>query len=47
MKELTILLPCLNEAETIGKCIKRAKKLLDDYGIDGEILVSDNFLKKR
>ncbi len=42
MKELTILLPCLNEAETIGQCIKRARKLLDDHGIDGEILISDN-----
>jgi glycosyltransferase involved in cell wall biosynthesis len=42
MKELTILMPCLNEAETIGKCIQRAKKLLSEYNIDGEILVADN-----
>ena len=42
MKELTILLPCLNEAETIARCITRAHKLLNDYGIDGEVLVSDN-----
>lgn len=42
MKELTILMPCLNEAETIGTCIKRAKELLDRYKIDGEVLVSDN-----
>ena len=42
MNELTILMPCLNEAETIGACIRRARKLLDDSGIDGEILVSDN-----
>ncbi|MCK7495034.1 MAG: glycosyltransferase family 2 protein [Comamonadaceae bacterium] len=42
MKELTILMPCLNEAETIGMCIRRARKLLSDHGIDGEILVSDN-----
>ena len=42
MKELTILLPCLNEAETIGHCIERAKKLLVDNHLDGEILVSDN-----
>jgi len=41
-KELTILMPCLNEAQTIAVCIERAQKLLDDYGIDGEILVSDN-----
>jgi len=42
MKELTILMPCLNEAGTIGTCIKRAKKLLEDKGIEGEILISDN-----
>jgi glycosyltransferase involved in cell wall biosynthesis len=42
MRELTILLPCLNEAVTIGQCIKRARQLLDDNGIDGEILISDN-----
>jgi len=41
-KELTILMPCLNEAETIGKCIERAKKLLSESNIDGEILVADN-----
>jgi len=35
-------MPCLNEAETIGKCIERAKKLLSEYNIDGEILVADN-----
>lgn len=42
MKELTVLMPCLNEAETIGKCIERAKRLISDNGIDGEIIVSDN-----
>jgi len=42
LKELTILLPCLNEAETIGLCIQRARKLLEDKKIKGEILVSDN-----
>ncbi|HJV66754.1 MAG TPA: glycosyltransferase family 2 protein [Geomonas sp.] len=42
MKELTILMPCLNEAETLGICIQRAAKLLEAGGIDGEILISDN-----
>jgi len=40
--ELTILMPCLNEALTVGTCIQRAWKLLDDHGICGEILISDN-----
>jgi glycosyltransferase involved in cell wall biosynthesis len=35
-------MPCLNEAETLGVCIGRAKKLLVDNKVDGEILVSDN-----
>lgn len=35
-------MPCLNEAETLGICIERAKKLLVDTNLDGEILVSDN-----
>lgn len=42
MKELTVLMPCLNEAETIGSCIKRAQNLLEKNNVDGEILVSDN-----
>lgn len=40
--ELTILMPCLNEAETIGVCIKKARNFLEVYDIDGEVLVSDN-----
>lgn len=40
--ELTILMPCLNEEETIGICIKKAKKFLESNGIDGEVLIADN-----
>jgi glycosyltransferase involved in cell wall biosynthesis len=42
MKELTILMPCLNEAETLAVCIERANELLTANKIDGEILISDN-----
>lgn len=42
MNDVTILMPCLNEAETLGICIERAKKLLTDNKLDGEILISDN-----
>ena len=41
-KELTILMPCLNEEETIGICIKKAKDYLKKNNIDGEILIVDN-----
>ena len=40
--ELTILMPCLNEAETLEICILKAKRFLEDNNIDGEVLVSDN-----
>lgn len=40
--ELTILMPCLNEAETLGICIKKAKQFLADNGVAGEILIADN-----
>jgi glycosyltransferase involved in cell wall biosynthesis len=40
--ELTILMPCLNEALTVETCIKKARAYLDKRGIDGEILVADN-----
>lgn len=40
--ELTILMPCLNEAETIETCVSKARGYLDRAGIQGEVLVADN-----
>src|SRR5271170_8171428 len=40
--ELTIVMPCLNEAETLEKCIMKARSFLDRSGIDGEVVVGDN-----
>jgi glycosyltransferase involved in cell wall biosynthesis len=40
--ELTILMPCLNEAETIAACIGKAMAFLHANGIAGEVLVADN-----
>lgn len=42
MCEVTILMPCLNEAETIASCIRKARAFLADNHVDGEILVADN-----
>ncbi|MFT4098717.1 MAG: glycosyltransferase family 2 protein [Rhodoblastus sp.] len=39
---LTILIPCLNEAETIGVCVEKAMAFLAESGISGEVLISDN-----
>ncbi len=40
--ELTILMPCLNEAETIATCIDKAHGFLARAGVAGEILIADN-----
>lgn len=40
--ELTILMPCLNEAETIAVCIEKAKRFLERNSISGEVLIADN-----
>jgi glycosyltransferase involved in cell wall biosynthesis len=39
---LTILMPCLNEAETIAQCIEKAQTGLTRAGVPGEILIADN-----
>ena len=40
--ELTILMPCLNEARTLKICIDKAKKFLSENNVEGEILIADN-----
>ena len=40
--ELTILMPCLNEEETLGTCIEKAHTFLKENGVSGEILIADN-----
>jgi hypothetical protein len=40
--ELTVLMPCLNEAETVATCVGKARRFLGEYDIDGEVLVADN-----
>ncbi|HEV7525671.1 MAG TPA: glycosyltransferase family 2 protein [Acidimicrobiia bacterium] len=40
--ELTILMPCLNEAETVATCVRAARAWLAGAGVAGEVLVADN-----
>lgn len=40
--EVTVLLPCLNESETLATCIRKAQVFLKANDIRGEVLVSDN-----
>ena len=42
MTELTILMPCLNEAATVAGCVAKARAFLARSGIDGEVLIADN-----
>jgi glycosyltransferase involved in cell wall biosynthesis len=40
--ELTILMPCLNEALTVDTCVRKARAYLEQRNIAGEVLVADN-----
>jgi glycosyltransferase involved in cell wall biosynthesis len=40
--ELSIVMPCLNEAETLATCIQAARKYLAHSGVCGEIVIGDN-----
>jgi glycosyltransferase involved in cell wall biosynthesis len=40
--ELSIVIPCLNEAETIGQCVDKAQQYLLKFQIQGEVVVADN-----
>jgi glycosyl transferase family 2 len=39
---VSVVIPCLNEAGTIERCVARARGVLDEHGIDGEVVVCDN-----
>src|SRR3954469_3763527 len=40
--EITVVLPCLNEADTLGTCIAKAQTVFAEHGMNGEIVVADN-----
>jgi glycosyltransferase involved in cell wall biosynthesis len=40
--ELTVLMPCLNEAETLRVCIEKALSFLSRAGVAGEVIIADN-----
>lgn len=40
--ELSIVMPCLNEARTVGICVSKAMRFLLEEGISGEVVVADN-----
>ena len=40
--ELSIVMPCLNEAETLAVCLTKAQQFLQSHGVKGEVVVADN-----
>jgi GT2 family glycosyltransferase len=40
--ELSIVMPCLNEADTVATCVRKALGGLAAAGIAGEVIVADN-----
>jgi len=40
--ELSVVMPCLNEAPTVGICVKKAIAALERHGIRGEVIIADN-----
>ena len=40
--ELTVVMPCLNEAETLEVCIQKALASMEEMGVVGEVLIADN-----
>lgn len=40
--ELSIVMPCLNEADTLATCIAKAQRVLSERDIKGEIIIADN-----
>jgi hypothetical protein len=40
--EVSVVMPCLNEAETVAICVQKAISFLLLHGIDGEVIVADN-----
>lgn len=45
--ELSIVMPCLDEEDTIGICIEKATRAMRESGIAGEVVVADNGSKDR
>ncbi len=40
--QLSIVMPCLNEAETLATCIRKALTGIERAGVQGEIIIADN-----
>src|SRR5215212_9839614 len=39
---VSVVIPCLNEADNIEECVTRAKRVMAEAGLQGEVIVADN-----
>ena len=39
---VSVVIPCLNEADSIGQCVEAARRVLDEHALGGEVVVVDN-----
>ena len=40
--EVSVVMPCLNEARTVGTCVAKARASLDTLGVRSEVIIADN-----
>lgn len=40
--ELSVVMPCLNEADTVGICVGKAVRAMREHGVNGEVVIADN-----
>src|SRR5688572_19387849 len=40
--EVSVVMPCLNEADTLETCVRKAQRAMKEHGIAGEVIVADN-----
>jgi glycosyltransferase involved in cell wall biosynthesis len=45
--ELSVVIPCLDEADTVGNCVVKARQALNRMGVAGEVIVADNGSRDR
>jgi glycosyltransferase involved in cell wall biosynthesis len=44
--EISVVMPCLNEGDTLATCIEKAWGAMQQHGIRGEIIVADKIFER-
>ncbi|MDP6206655.1 MAG: glycosyltransferase, partial [Roseibacillus sp.] len=40
--DVSVIIPCLNEEDTVGICVEKSLRALEESGLEGEVVVVDN-----